>query len=314
MARFLIRRLAFMALTLWLISVAIFAITELLPGDVAQAILGQQATEESLAAVRAKLGLDRSPVERYLDWITGAVRGDLGESLRMGVPVGPILAQRLGKSLALAALAFAIGIPLAIFLGVVAGVCRNRWPDAAISVGTLVAVSLPEFVTGVVLILVFASWLRWFPPSSMIDPGANPLEVLHFLVLPALTLTLVMLAHTARMTRASMVDVLRAAYVRTAVLKGLPWHTVIVKHALRNALLPTITVIAMNVGWLIGGLIVVENVFSYPGIGRLLLEAVNFRDVPVLQAVTLVTASIYSLANLIADLLYARLNPRVRFS
>jgi peptide/nickel transport system permease protein len=314
MARFLVRRLLFMALTLWIVSVAIFAITEVLPGDVAQAVLGQQATEESLAVVRAKLGLDRSPVERYAGWIAGALRGDLGESLRMGVPVGPLLFERLGKSLALAALAFALGIPLAIVLGVIAGVFRSRWPDTAVSVGTLVAVSLPEFVSGVLLILVFATWLRWLPPSSLIDPGADPLEVLHFLILPALTLTLVMLAHTARMTRTSVGEVLRTHYVRTAVLKGLPWSTVIVKHALRNALLPTITVVAMNVGWLIGGLIVVENVFSYPGVGRLLLEAVNFRDVPLLQAVTLVTASVYSLANLLADLLYARLNPRIRYS
>jgi peptide/nickel transport system permease protein len=314
MTRFLARRLLFMALTLWIVSVAIFAITEVLPGDVAQAVLGQQATEESLAVVRAKLGLDRSPVERYAGWITGAMRGDLGESLRMGVPVAPLLLERLGKSLALAALAFAMGVPLAIALGVIAGVFRGRWPDTAISVGTLVAVSLPEFVSGVLLILVFATWLRWLPPSSLIDPGANPLEVVHFLILPALTLTLVMLAHTARMTRTSMAEVLRTNYVRTAVLKGLRWRTVICKHALRNALLPTITVVAMNVGWLIGGLIIVENVFSYPGVGRLLLEAVSFRDVPLLQAVTLVTATVYGLANLLADLLYARLNPRIRYS
>lgn len=314
MTRFLLRRLLFMALTLWVISVAIFAITEVLPGDVAQAVLGQQATEENLVAVRARLGLDRSPIERYASWIAGTVRGDLGESLRMGVPVGPILIERLGKSLALAGLAFLIGVPLAIFLGVIAGIFRNRWPDTAISVTTLVAVSLPEFVTGVLLIIVFASWLRWLPPSSMIDPGANPFQAVRFLILPALTLTLVMLAHTARMTRTSMADVLRTNYVRTAVLKGLPSRAVIFRHALRNALLPTITVIAMNVGWLIGGLVIVENVFSYPGIGRLLLEAVNFRDVPVLQAVTLVTASVYCLANLLADVLYARLNPRIRYS
>ncbi|MGH2355847.1 MAG: ABC transporter permease [Chloroflexota bacterium] len=314
MARLLVRRLLFMILTLWVISVTIFAVTEVLPGDVAQAVLGQQATAENLAAIREQLGLNRSPVERYVDWITSAVRGDLGESLRMGIPVAPILMERLGNSLALAGLAFVMGVPLAILLGVVAGIFRNRWPDTTISVSMLVAVSLPEFVTGVLLILIFANWLRWLPPSSLIAPGTNPLEALEFLILPAMTLTLVMLAHTARMTRTSMADVLRTNYVRTGVLKGLPWGTVILKHALRNALLPTITVVAMNVGWLIGGLIIVENVFSYPGVGRLLLEAVNFRDVPVLQAVTLVTAAVYSLANLMADLLYARLNPRVRLS
>jgi peptide/nickel transport system permease protein len=314
MVRFLIRRLLFMALTLWVISVTIFAVTELLPGDVAQAVLGQEATPENLAVVRAKLGLDRSPVERYVDWIGGAVRGDLGDSLRMGAPVAPMLAQRLGKSLALAGLAFLMGIPLALLLGVVAGVARNRWPDAVISVGTLVAVSLPEFVTGVLLILVFATWLRWLPPSSLIDPGTNPFAAIRFLILPALTLTLVMLAHTARMTRASVAETLQMNYIRTAVLKGLSWRQVVAKHALRNALLPSITVIAMNVGWLIGGLIVVENVFSYPGVGRLLLEAVQYRDVPLLQAVTLVTAAVYCTANLVADVLYAHFDPRIRYA
>lgn len=313
MARFLIRRLGFMLLTLWLMSVAVFAVTEVLPGDVAQAVLGQQATAESLAAVRAKLGLDRPPVERYVAWMGGLLHGDLGVSLRMGVPVASILGQRLQKSLALAALAFAIGMPLSILLGTVAGVFRDRWPDTAITVGTLVAVSLPEFVTGVLLIVVFAGWLRWLPPSSLIDAQANPFQALRFLILPALALTLVMLAHTARMTRASMVDALRTGYVRTAVLKGLPWRTVVVKHALRNALLPSITVMAMNVGWLIGGLVVVENVFSYPGVGRLLLDAVSYRDVPVLQAVTLASALIFSLASLVADLLYAQLDPRIRY-
>jgi peptide/nickel transport system permease protein len=314
MIRFIVRRLLFMALTLLAISITIFAVTELLPGDVAQAMLGQEATAENLAVVRAKLGLDRPAPVRYADWISDAAHGDLGDSLRMGVPVGPLIAERLGKSLALGGLAFALGVPLAIGLGAVAGVLRNRWPDTVISVGTLVAVSLPEFVSGVLLILIFSSWLRWLPPSSLIDPGTNPFEAMRFLVLPALTLTLVMLAHTARMTRASMAETLDTNYVRTAVLKGVPWPQVIGRHALRNALLPSITVVAMNVGWLIGGLIVVENVFSYPGIGRLMLEAVNYRDVPVLQAVTLVTAGIYTLANLAADVLYAWLNPRIRYA
>jgi peptide/nickel transport system permease protein len=311
--RFVLQRLTFMALTLWAISAAIFAVTEVLPGDVAQAVLGQQATAESLAAVRGQLGLDRPAVERYADWIGGAVRGDLGVSMRMGIPVGPLLLDRLGNSLALAGLAFAVGVPLALLLGVVAGVTRHGWPDAAISVGLLVAVSLPEFVTGVFLVLIFAVWLRWLPPSSLIEPGAGFLEALPSLILPAVTLMLVMLAHTARMTRASMAEALRTGYVRTAVLKGLPWSRVVTRHALPNALLPTVTVVAMNLGWLIGGLIVVENVFSYPGLGRLLLEAVTFRDVPVIQAVTLITAGVYCLANLAADVLYARLDPRIRF-
>jgi peptide/nickel transport system permease protein len=303
----------FIALTLLLVSLLIFAVTEILPGDVATMILGQQATPEDLATVRAKLGLDRPPHVRYLEWIGGALRGDLGESLRLGVPVGPLLLQRLTNSLALAVLAFITAVPTAIFLGVAAGLLRDRWPDHAISIGTLVAVSLPEFVTGVLLIIVFAIWLPWLPPSSLVEPDANALESLPHLILPAATLTMVMLAHIARMTRSSMVEVMESDYIRTAILKGLPMRSVVLQHALRNALLPAITIIAINVGWLMGGLIVVESVFAYPGLGQLLLLAIGNHDVPLLQAVALLIAAVYSLSNLAADLLYRLLNPRIRY-
>jgi peptide/nickel transport system permease protein len=314
MLEFFARRLALMAFTLFVISIAIFAITQLLPGDVATSILGNQATPEDLATLRDQLGLNRPAPVRYVEWLEGITRGDWGRSLALNTAVGPLLLQRLDRSLVLAALAFLLGVPLAIALGVIAGVCRDKLPDHLISVGTLVAVSLPEFVTGSVLIVVFASWLHLFPPSSLVEPGASPLQLLRSLVLPAVTLTLVMLAHTARMTRASMIEVLAADYIRTATLKGLPWHEVIIRHALKNALLPTITVIAMNVGWLIGGLIVVESVFGYPGLGRLLIEAIQNRDVPLLQAIALLVAAVYAFSNLIADLLYAQLNPRIRYA
>lgn len=314
MLRFLGRRLALMVFTLFVISIAIFAITQLLPGDVATSILGNQATPEDLATLRAQLGLNQPAPVRYLEWLEGIARGDWGTSLALDTPVGPLLLQRLDRSLVLAALAFLIGVPLAIGLGVLAGVCRDRLPDHLISIGTLVAVSLPEFVTGSVLIVVFASWLHLLPPSSLIDPNADALQSLKSLVLPAVTLTLVMLAHTARMTRASMIEVLGANYIRTAILKGLPWREVVVRHALKNALLPTITVIAMNVGWLIGGLIVVESVFGYPGLGRLLIDAIHNRDVPLLQAIALLVSAVYACSNLIADLLYAQLNPRIRYA
>lgn len=311
---FLLRRLAMMGFTLFAISIAIFAITQLLPGDVATSILGNQATPEDLATLREQLGLNRPAPVRYVEWLSGISHGDWGTSLALGAPVAPLLAERLGRSLVLAAFAFALAVPLAIGLGVVAGIFRDRLPDYLVSVSTLVAVSLPEFVTGSVLIVVFASWLHLLPPSSLIAPGASPFESLRSLVLPSVTLTLVMLAHTARMTRASMIEVLGSNYIRTAILKGLPWHEVIVRHALRNALLPTITVVAMNVGWLIGGLVVVESVFSYPGLGRLLIDAIQSRDVPLLQAIALLVAASYALANLIADILYAQLNPRIRYS
>ncbi len=314
MVRFLVRRVALMLVTLLAISVLIFAITQVLPGDVATAILGQQATPEDLATLRAKLGLDQPAAVRYVEWLGGIVHGDLGTSLRMGVPVGTLILQRLERSLVLAGFAFCLGVPVAILLGVIAGTLRDRIPDHLISVATLISVSVPEFVTGAVLIVVFASWLHLLPPSSLIDPGAGLFASLRFLVLPSLTLMLVMLAHTARMTRASMIEVLGSNYIRTAILKGLPWHEVIVRHALRNALLPTITVVAMNVGWLIGGLVVVESVFSYPGLGRLLIEAIQSRDAPLLQAIALLVAASYALANLLADILYAQLNPRIRYS
>lgn len=313
MGRYLFRRLIFLILTLAVVSLVIFAVTEILPGDVATMILGQQATPEDLATLRAKLGIDRPAQARYIEWITGILRGDWGNSLRLGIPVGPLLAQRLRNSMALAALAFGVGVPTALLLGILAGLARDRWPDRLISVGTLMAVSLPEFVTGVFLIIVFATWLRWLPASSLIEPNANLLESFRHLILPATTLTLVMWAHIARMTRSSIAEAMESNYVRTAILKGLPMRTVVLNHALRNAMLPTITIIAMNVGWLMGGLIVVESVFAYPGLGQLLLLAIGNHDVPLLQAVTLLIAAIYSLSNLAADLLYRLLNPRIRY-
>lgn len=313
MIRFLARRLLFVGLTLVVISVLIFAVTEILPGDVAAVILGQQATPEALEALRTRLGLERPAPVRYLDWVSGIVQGDWGVSLRLGVPVGPLLLQRLRNSAALAVLAFAVGVPTAVLLGVIAGLTRGRWPDALVSVGTLVAVSLPEFVTAVFLIIVFASWLRWLPPTSLIDSDANPLQSFRHLILPAATLMLVMWAHIARMTRSSMAEAMQSNYVRTAVLKGMPMRSVVFDHALRNALLPTVTIIAINVGWLMGGLIVVETVFAYPGLGQLLLLAIGNQDLPLLQAVTLLIAAIYALSNLAADVLYRLLNPRVRY-
>jgi peptide/nickel transport system permease protein len=222
--------------------------------------------------------------------------------------------ERLQRSLVLGGLAFVLAIPLALACGVIAGLFKDRLPDYVISVGTLVAVSLPEFVTGAVLILVFATWLHVLPATSMAATMLPWYRALPYLILPAATLTLVMLAHTARMTRASVIDVMSSAYVRTATLKGLPRWLVVTRHALRNALVPSITVIALNTGWLIGGLVVVENVFGYAGLGRLLIEAIQDRDVIVLQAVTLIIAAIYAFANLGADLLYTRLDPRIRYA
>lgn len=303
-----------MAVTLFIVSIVIFAVTELLPGDVAVMILGSEATDETLAALRTHLGLDKPAPARYVDWLSGAARGDFGESLRMRTEVGPLVLERLKNSLALAGIALAIGVPLALGLGIIAGLRKDRPSDKAITVTTLLGISVPEFVIGSVLIMLFASIWPILPATSMIDPRGNPLENVKFLILPAITLVFVTLAHTARMTRASVIRVMRTDYVRTATLKGMPRGRIIMRHVLPNALLPSITVIALNVGWMIGGLIVVETVFAYPGLGQLMIFAVTNRDVPLVQAVALLVALIYALANLGADLLYAVLNPRIRYA
>jgi peptide/nickel transport system permease protein len=310
--RYLARRIGFLLLTLLLTSALIFAITQLLPGDIARVILGREAGETALQALRVRLGLDRPAAVQYLAWLTGFVRGDWGVSFSTGVPIRDIVVERLGNSLMLAGVTLALAVPLAIALGVLAALRAGTWIDGLISVGSLAVVGLPEFVTGLVLIEVFAFRLGWLPANASIAPEAGFLEALPMLILPAMTATLVLLAYIARLTRASVIEELRRPYVRTATLKGLPRRTVIVDHVLRNALLPTITVVAISIGWLISGLIVVENVFNYPGLGRLLTFAIDRRDVPLLQAISLVAVLAFALANLLADLAYAFLNPRIR--
>jgi peptide/nickel transport system permease protein len=310
---FIGRRLLLVALVMAIVSVLIFGIVQILPGDVAVMILGTSATPGDLAALRVKLGLNRPAPLRYLDWIGGTIRGDWGTSLLYQVPVRPLVLERLGRSAVLAGLALGIGVPLAIGLGVLSALRRGRLVDQAVGLVTLVAVSLPEFIIGTVLILVLAFRFALLPPSSLIDPRASLWRAAPSLVLPTLTLVLALLAHMTRMTRASMLEVLEQPYVRAARLRGLKPRRVVLRHALRNALLPTIGIIAINVGYLIGGIVVVETVFAYPGLGRLMVDAVNHRDVPVIQMVALVIALSYALANLAADLAYAYLNPRIRY-
>jgi peptide/nickel transport system permease protein len=290
----------------------VFAVTQLLPGDVARVILGREAGEAALEALREELGLkDPLPVQ-YGRWLTRFVSGDWGKSYSTKSEIRPLVLGRLRNSLMLAGVILVISVPLAIFLGVIAGLNENRWIDNLISIGSLAVVGLPEFVTGLVLIQIFAFQLKWLPANSTIRPTTSFLEALPMLILPALTATLVLLAYIARLTRAGVIEELKQQYVRTADLKGLPYHTVIFKHVLRNALIPTITVIAISMGWLISGLIVIENVFNYPGLGRLMVFAIDRRDLPLLQAVTMVAVVGFALSNLIADILYALLDPRIR--
>lgn len=309
---FIARRLGALAIVLAVVSVLTFAIVQLLPGDVATEILGTSATPEDLAALRVKLGLMRPAPVRYAEWVGGVVRGDWGVSLLYQTPVRPLVLEGLGRSAILAGVALVISVPVSIGLGVVGALRRDTWLDHAISTVTLVALSLPEFVWGTLLILLLAYRFRLLPPSSFVDPRAPFATVASSLVLPVLTLLLALLAQMTRMTRASMIDALRQPFTEAARLRGLRPRRVVV-HALRNALLPTVGIVALNVGFLLGGIVVVETVFAYPGLGRLLVDSVNHRDVPVLEMAALVVASAYGLANLGADVVYAYLDPRIRY-
>ncbi len=312
MVRFILRRIGLICITLLVVSIVIFVITELLPGDVASMILGKEATPQSIEKLREDLGLNRPAHERYLSWIGDVLRGDLGESYAMKLPITDIVGRRLRHSAILAVSAFLFGVPLAVVAGVWAGIHPNTKFDRLVSMTSLVGISVPEFVTGLLLMLILSSTFHLLPSSSIILPGVNPLTSPQILVMPILTITAVMFAYIMRMARANVIEVMQLDYVRTAILKGLPMRKVISKHVIPNAMLPTITVIATNFGWMLGGLIVVENVFAYPGIGQLLLRSIENHDIPLLETVALIIAGTYAISNLIADLSYAALDPRVR--
>lgn len=312
MGRYLLRRLGFLLLTLLLTSLIVFLVTQLLPGDVARVVLGREAGEAALDAFREEHGLNDPLPVQYIRWLGRFSIGDWGESISTRSSIRPIVVQRLRNSLMLAAVTLVLSVPLAVLLGVAAGLNENKLPDILTSIVALAVVGLPEFVTGLVLIQIFSRWLGLFPANSSIPVNTTFVQALPMLILPAITATLVLLAYIARMTRAGVVEEMKKPYVRTADLKGIPRKTVVRKHVLRNALLPTITVIAISFGWLISGLIVIENVFNYPGLGRMLVFAIDRRDLPLLQAITMVAVLVFALGNLVADLLYAYLSPRIR--
>jgi peptide/nickel transport system permease protein len=309
---YILRRLGFIILTMLLASIIIFSAIHLLPGDVAQIILGQFATPTAINNLREQLGLNLPLYAQYLNWITHFVQGDWGNSLTSQLPVRPMIMERLHNSAMLAGLAFVIYVPLGILLGVIAALKHDKLLDRIISGVCMAFAGLPEFVTGLMLIVFVAIGLGWLPANSSIDPESTFSEAFRYLILPAITVSLTSLGYVARMTRSGTVDVLLTDYVRAAYLKGLSRGQVLLRHVLRNALLPTVTVVAMGIGWLVGGLIVTETVFGYPGIGRLLVYAIQQRDMPVIQACCMVIVVIYSLANLGADVLYSYLNPRIR--
>lgn len=314
MLKYIARRMGFLILTMLLTSIIIFVITQVLPGRIGRVVLGREVSEEAVAKWEADHGLDQPIPVRYVRWLEGFVQGDWGESYsQQNAEIRPLVLNRLVKSAWLALLAAVMSIPIAIALGTVAGLRANKAVDGAISISTLALTGLPEFVTGIVLINVVALKWHWFPSSALAMPtDADFVSALPFMILPAFTATLVLLAYIIRLTRAGVIEVLKKAYVRTAVLKGLPWRQVVTSHILRNALLPTVTVVAISFGWLISGLVVIENVFGYPGLGSLMTFAVSRRDLPLMQAIAMVTVTFYVIANLAADLIYAYLNPRIR--
>lgn len=313
MIRFIIRRLGFVALSMLMASVIIFAATQVIPGDITAVILGQFATAEAKANLRVELGLNHPLVVQYLDWLWGFIRGDWGRSISLYAPVREVVFTRLYNSAILAAVGFAMFVPLGLLLGVVSAIRRNSWVDHTISIGSLVFVGLPEFVTGIILIYVFALQLGWLPAQSAVDFSHGFWQEFPRLVLPGITVSLASLAYVARMTRSSTVAVLEADYVRTAYLKGLSPARVIGVHVLRNSVMPTVAVIALCIGWLVSGLIVTESVFGYPGLGRVLLFAASHRDIPLLQAVCMLVVVVVGIANLMADIIYAWLNPRITY-
>ncbi|MGM0688666.1 MAG: ABC transporter permease [Bacillota bacterium] len=312
MGSYFIRRIGFIIVTLILASIIIFSITQFLPGDVAQVILGQFATETAIANLREELGLNEPLHMQYLNWAGNFVRGDWGNSLVSRLPVRPIVTQRLVNSAMLAGLALLIYVPLGIILGVIAALKRDKLPDQMITGISMAFVGLPEFVSGLLLISFLAIGAGWFPANSSIDPDTSFIESLPYLILPAITVSLTGLGYVARMTRSGTIDVLRSDYIRAAELKGLPGSQVLVRHVLRNSLLPTVTIVAMGIGWLLGGLIVTEAVYGYPGLGRLLVYGIQRQDLPIIQAGSMIVVAVYSLSNLAADILYGLLNPRIR--
>ena len=312
MIAFLLKRLGLSLVTLWLLSVMAFAGAQVLPGNLGRAMLGPFADQRAVDALNHEMGTDRPVLVQYADWVSRFAVGDMGQSYAYRTPVAPLVATALVNSAKLAAVAFLLVVPLGILGGIIAALNVGRPIDRSITVFGLSATIVPEFVSGIVLILIFGVWLRWLPISATWPNGAGPMTQVYHLLLPCIPLVLVLFGYIARMARAGMIEALDSDYTRTAVLKGLPHRTVIWRHVLRNALLPTISVIATQTAYLIGGLVIIETLFHYQGIGGLIFTAANKKDFPTLQAGVLTVGAIFTLASLGADLLYALLNPRIR--
>lgn len=311
-AWFLAERLALALVTLALLSALVFALGQWLPGDIGRAMLGPLADARAVAALNHELGADRPAFLQYADWLTRLAKGDMGMSYAFREPVAPFVVDALANSARLAALAFAIVVPLGIGCGVWAAMHAGRWLDRLLTIAGLAATVVPEFVSSIVLILVFGVWLRWLPTEASYAPGAGFFVALDHLILPALPLVFVLFGYLARMARAGTIEALASDYTRTAILKGLPWRIVLMRHVLRNALPPTVAVAATQLGYMIGGLVVVETLFHYQGIGSLIYRAAVAKDFPMLEAGVLAIGAVYVIASFAADAVLAALDPRLR--
>jgi peptide/nickel transport system permease protein len=315
-----LQRLGLGLITLFVVSLIIFSSIEFLPGDFGEAVLGQAALPETVAAFRKELGLDLPVHERYLDWLGGVMTGDMGNSfsgrgssggMDRSRPVADLIAPRLSNTLFLASMAAIIAVPLALFLGITAALYRNSIYDRVVNALTLTTISFPEFFVAYLLILIFSSLFKVFPSLANISPDSSLLEQIYLSALPAITLTLVIVAHMMRMTRAAIINLMASPYIEMADLKGISKSEIIIKHALPNAWAPIVNVIAFNLAYLVVGVVVVEVVFVYPGIGQLMVDAVTTRDVPVVQGCAMIFAATYILLNLFADIISIVTNPRL---
>ena len=312
MLRMLLRRCVLGAVTVAIVSAIIFLGVELLPGDACTAFLERDAKGQMLENCRKDFGLDRPALTRYFEWAGNALQGDLGMSASGRKSIAELVGHRMKNSLLLAAVSLSVGVPMAIFLGVITGLWRDRPIDLFFSTAAIVAMTIPEFVSATVLILIFSVWLGWLPGIVVTSASAPASEFFPEILLPVFVLAMVMMAHILRMVRSSVIEVMAGDYIQMATLKGVPYWRIVFFHALPNALLPAINVVALTIAWLLGGVVVIEVVFNYPGLGRMMIDAISDRDLPVVQAIALIVASVYVGVNLTADILTMVANPRLR--
>lgn len=308
----ILNRIALGAVTVFLVSVMIFTAVEVLPGDACTAILQRDAVGQRLENCRQELGLNKPAIARYVSWAGNAIKGDLGTSIHNGKPIAQLVFERFKNTMLLASLTLLLGIPLAIGLGILTALRRDRLSDVTISSLAIFAMTIPEFVSATLLIFIFSIWLGWVPGIVTASASAPLSAFFPGIILPVLVLTMVMTAHILRTVRSSVIDVMESDYVQMARLKGVPFNQIVLRHALPNALLPAINVIALTIAWLLGGVVVVEKVFNFPGLGHYMVDAISDRDLPVVQAIALIVATVYVGVNLAADLLGLLLNPRLR--